>query len=435
MGTYLDRLNEQFDTITTGIDEILDRAATENREVTDKEQELVEREQAKAEQLKASIDHYAGIEATRAKVAETRSKLPTTVQRSTTSTSGGSTVVVVERDPSAQLKAMFPSVGDYIVTVGRALRGDHDAGELINRAQDLYRETVVDRATTTQHQTTADNPGLIPRPILGPVVNLIDGQRPFINAIAKKPLPAGDFDRPTITQHVAIGKQSAEKAPTESQKMVIGKLPVSADTYAGHVNVSRQDIKWSSPGIMQILAEDFAVVYAVETEQDAEAQFLTSIAGNTPVTVPTFDAAAIRAALFAAAAAPVTAGKPLGRPDALFMSLDVWGALGGLLSPTGVPAFPGLTPGNPDGGDVAGFNGVVGPYWPAGTAVLGPSKQLEWYEDIDGLIQVAEPDVLGQLVGYAGFGAFLNVDPTVFTTLELPPPVPLDAPAKSSSKS
>jgi hypothetical protein len=38
-------------------------------------------------------------------------------------------------------------------------------------------------------------------------------------------------------------------------------------------------------------------------------------------------------------------------------------------------------------------------------------------------MQVGEPDVLGQLVGYAGFGAFLNVKPAAFTEFTVPAPV------------
>ena len=58
----------------------------------------------------------------------------------------------------------------------------------------------------------------------------------------------------------------------------------------------------------------------------------------------------------------------------------------------------------------------------AGTMIQGPSRLVEWYEDVDGLMQVAEPDVLGQLVGYAGFGAFLTVEPDAFTKFTPPPP-------------
>ena len=47
MGAYLDRLNEQFDEIRTGIDELVNRAADENRDVTDDEQKRVDRDRAR----------------------------------------------------------------------------------------------------------------------------------------------------------------------------------------------------------------------------------------------------------------------------------------------------------------------------------------------------------------------------------------------------
>lgn len=411
MSTYLNRLNTQFDEISAGIAAVLDRAAAEDREVTEDEAKLVERDQARAEELKKSIDHYAGIELTRSRVLEARSKIPTQQPPAITHTGQGG--------ETPKLTDLFPTPGHYITTVGRALRGDKDAAGQIQRAQDVLR------ATATQHQTTADNPGLLPRPILGPVISLIDASRPFISSIRTGPLPAGTFDRPKITQHVGLGKQTAEKAPTESQKLLLGKLPVTAATYAGHLNISRQDIKWSSPAIMDIIAQDFAYRYAQETDRDAATQFLASIAANPPVTVDELDPALIRGALFAAASAPIVAGNGAAVPDTFWMSADVWAALGGLISPLGVPAFPGLAPGNAKGGEIAGFKPVVDPYFPAGTAVIGKAQVAEWYEDVDGLIQVAEPDVLGQLVGYAGYGAFVNTEPTVFTTLTLPPPVPL----------
>ena len=413
MGKYLDGLREQFDTITEGIEQVLDRAADENREVSDQEAELVKREQVKAEDLKKSIEHYATIERTRADVSATMAKVPTTPAPSTVQRQrvGG-------QDEPAKPEDLFPTAGDYIVTVARAMRGDKEAAELIQRA--------------TQHQTTADNPGLLPSPIVGPVIYGVSNDRPFIESITKKALPAGSFDRPVVTQHVGVGKQDGEKTLTESRKLLVGKLPVAASTYAGHLNISRQDIKWTQPGIMQIIAEDFAHEYARETDQDAVAQFLASIT-NDPVVVDTFDAASITAAVFAAASAAMSTGDGAPLPDTLWVSPDVWGMFGSLVNNNGTLVFPSVTP-TSSAGNPLGLKMVVDPWFEAGTAVVGPSSYLEWFEDVDGLIQVAEPDVLGQLVGYAGYGAFLNTKPTLFTPITVPAPTePVTAKAKASA--
>ena len=403
MGAYLERLSDQFDTITDGIDTVLNRAADENRDVTADEAQLVEREQAKLADLSKTIEHYAGLETTRASVLAVRAKVPATVQR--TNTAGA-------RPDEYRIADDFPDVGTYMQTIHRAqaLR-DPDAMAKLERA--------------TAHQVLADNPGIVPRPIVQPVISLINDSRPFISSITNKPLPAGSFDRPIITQHVAVGVQAAEKDLTASQKLLIGKLPVAAKTYAGHLNISRQDIKWTQPGILNIVAEDFAAVYAVESNEDAAAQFKASVAGNTPVVIDPLDGAGITAALFAGAAAGLAAGTN-SMPDTLWVSPDVWGQLGGLTTSQGALVFPSLNPGSTTG-NTLGLRVIVDAALGTGTMIQGPSRYLEWYEDVDGLLQVAEPDVLGQLVGYAGFGAFLNVAPSVYTVFGVPPVTPLAA--------
>lgn len=393
MGAYLDRLNAQYDEIHEGITALVDRAATENRDVSDAEQTQVDRDRGRMAELQTAIGHYSELDQQAARVAELRRSAPAPVTRTTTTQAADDYDIARE----------FPTVGDYAITVHRAFAlKDPAAREKLERA--------------TAHQLLADNPGIIPRPVLGPVVNLIDASRPFINSITRKALPAGSFDRPQITQHVAVDKQATEKTLTASQKMVIGKLPVQASTYAGHLNISRQDIKWSSPGILSIVFDDFAAIYAQVTDNDAADGFLASVVS---AAVPVVDDSPqeITKALYGAAADSMSAA--MYPPDTLWASPDVWAALGGSSTPQGNPGFPSLsltsTTGNP-----LGLRLVVDPHFAAATMVMGPSKLLEWYEDVDGLMQVGEPDVLGQLVGYAGFGAFLNVAPAAFSKFTIP---------------
>jgi hypothetical protein len=217
---------------------------------------------------------------------------------------------------------------------------------------------------------------------------------------------------------VAVDKQSAEKQLTASQKMTIGKLPVTADTFAGHLNISRQDIKWTSPGILSIVFQDFAMVYANATDNEACEDFAASVTQTAPVA--TWDSDGIFGAVYTAAATSLGATNQL--PDTLWVSPDVWGRLGGVSNGQGAPLFPGMNPGGVSGSPM-GFSLVVDKNFPAQTMIQGPSRYAEWYEDVDGLMQVGEPDVLGQLVGYAGFGAFLNVLPEAFTKFTVPAPV------------
>lgn len=405
MGAYLDRLNEQFDEIHDGIDKLVDRAAEEKRDVTDDEAKQVARDQARLTELETAISHYSGLEKQSAKVAVLRASVPTPSPRATTTTQ--------VTEPEYDIAREFPTVGDYAVTVHRAtMLKDPAAREQLDRA--------------TAHQKLADNPGLIPRPILGPVLNDIDASRPFVNSCNRKSLPAGAFDRPVVTQHVAVAKQAAEKDLTASQVMKIGKLPVAAATFAGHLNISRQDIKWTSPGILNIVFDDFGAIYAQTTCDDACDQFILSIAASpsSPVegtgTAGAVTGGDVTAALYNAVAASLATSPSL--PDTLWCAPDVWGSLGGMSNPMGAQAFPSLSLTN-TGGNPMGLRLVVDTHFPAGTAVIGPSRYLEFYEDVDGLMQVGEPDVLGQLVGYAGYTAFVNVLPTVFSKITGLPPV------------
>lgn len=397
MGAYLDRLNAEYEEVRTAVDTTIDRAADENRDITDDESASVERSRERMNVLKAEIDRFSAIEREGAEVARVRTTVPAPVR----------TAATPDKPDEFDMTAAFPSIAHYAIAVHRAtaLR-DPEARALIERA--------------TAHQTTADNPGLIPVPILGPVLNFLLSARPFINAITNRPLPGPKFDRPVITQHVAVGEQAAEKDLTASQKMLIGTKPVTAATYAGHLNISRQDIKWTSPSILQIVFDDFAAVYANVTDQAACDDFVAGLNAATPIAEWT--AAAITEALYTGAQTSLAEAAVF--PDTLFVSPDVWGAMGSLITTnTEVPVFPSLSVTNQSGNPL-GLRLVVDPHFPAETMVMGPARLCEWYEDVDGLMQVGEPDVLGQLVGYAGYAGFLNVNPDAFTAFTKPPVVP-----------
>ena len=407
MGAYLDRLNEQFDEIRTGIDELVNRAAEENRDVTDDEQKRVDRDRGRMDELTSAIEHYSEIESKADRVSSLRSRTPAARQ-----TPSNRPAPAEEYDVARE----FNGPGDYAITVHRAtMLKDPAAAERLERA--------------TAHQKTTDNPGLIPRPILGPVVDLLNASRPFVNSCVSRPLPAGSFDRPTITQHVAIGEQAAEKDLTASQVLTVGKIPVTAHTFAGHLNISRQDIKWSNPGILNIVFDDFAGQYALTTCNYASDAFVASVT-NADIVVGGATGEEVTKALYAAAAAAMTAGNAL--PDTIWASPDVWAELGSMFNANGTASFPGLSVTSP-GGNPLGMRLVVDEHFAAGTMIVGPSRYAEFYEDIDGLMQVGEPDVLGQLVGYAGFCAFVNVAPATFSPLALPA-LPL-ASGSSSAKS
>jgi HK97 family phage major capsid protein len=300
----------------------------------------------------------------------------------------------------------YRSAGEYAVDMWQAGLGMQDARDRLTRWGQENRAAA--------HQTTADNPGLLPAPILGPVVNFIDAARPLVGQLGPRQLPSNSFSRPKITQHTAVAAQSAEKAELTSQKMIIGKLAVTPTTLGGYVNVSRQDIDWTQPSVMDIVINDLASQYAILTEMTAvQAFYAGGTAGGTIPATP--DGAAVAGALWAAAASVYTATKGQGKLLAV-ASPDVLGIIGPLFAPVNPTnsqssGFNASDFGQGVMGTVAGITVIVSSGFAAAKSLMVLSTAAaEVYEDRIGSLQVVEPSVLGVQVAYAGYFASLIVD-------------------------
>ncbi len=300
----------------------------------------------------------------------------------------------------------YRSAGEYIMDRWRGGLGQQEA---------MTRLELFHRAAA--HQTTSDNPGLLPEQIIGPVVNFIDAARPLVNFFGPRDLPSGTWSRPRVTQHTQVGTQSAEKAELVSRKMLIGKLPVTAVTYGGYVNVSRQDIDWSQPQVMDIVIGDLAGQYALETE-NAFADALMAAATAEPA-IPTGapTPAAITSAIWTAVGNVYGATKGAGR---LFIacSPDMLGTIfGPLYAPVNPvdsqsPGFSAANYGQGAIGTVSGIPVIVSAGLNAGSIVVGSTAAAEVYEDRVGSLQVVEPSVLGVQVAYAGYFANVVIEAT-----------------------
>lgn len=332
--------------------------------------------------------------------------------------------VTVERSASAaaQLLARAPAAPAPLTPNNNPDPTYRDAGEYLaeyvramgNDAPSRTRLMgYLERAA--QNQTTVDNPGIVPDPIIGSVLSYIDTKRPIVTALGVRPLPAyPTFHRPSITQHTQVDKQTAEKTEIASRKMIISRLNVTADTYGGYVDLSLQDRDFTNPAIMQILIDDLAGQYALQTEQDT-ADTLVSLTQQVPLESDA-DAAAVAAAIYAAAG-EVYAGMGT-LPNVVFASVDQWGRLG--------PLFPSMSPTNAYasgfnagtfGGAVVGLQLVVAPALPAGTIMVGATAAAEVYEQRVGTLQALEVSLLGMQVGYAGYFADVVVQPDGFCKL------------------
>jgi len=393
---YVDRLIAEYDEITAGIQEILERAESENRDVTAEENTQIERDDARRKDLEKPIERYKGMDARQSKVDVLRSQMPAPrrVDR------------VVEPVVEFDLLREIPSPGHYAALVHRAwVKRDKSAIEILERA--------------TAHQLTTDTPGLVPQQVVAPVINRMVSMRPLIQSVRTQTPPGPKFDRPIVTQQVDVGAQAVEKDLTASRKLLTTNVTVTLQTHAGHLNISKQDIRWSQPSILTLVYESFAKMYARVSDSAACSEFVTKVTQTQEIAgAPgTYTAGAIDAALGAVGATIGGASGDNGELNHIWVSRDVGIALASLRNATtgaklyNVPLINGTT------GDLDGIPVTVDPRFAAATFIAGDDSLVEFWEDLEGFMSVDEPDVLGQLVGYAGYNRLAVLDPTGFVKL------------------
>lgn len=301
----------------------------------------------------------------------------------------------------------YRSAGAYATDMYKSALGVREATE---------RLEVFHRAAA--HQKTGDNLGVVPDPIVGEVVNFIDAARPIVGALGARNLPAATWHRPKVSQHSSVGAQGAaggaadEKSELVSQKLLITRLTANAVTYGGYVNVSRQNIDLGN-GVMDLVINDLAAQYAIETEAATAAALATTT--TAPITYSTAGGAdALAAAIWQAAAAAYTAVKGQGRlilavaPD----RLQAFGPLFAPINPQNAQSsgFTAGSFGQGAMGNISGVPVVMSSGLASGESFLFSTAAVEAYEQRVGSLQVTEPSVLGVQVAYAGYFTPLKVE-------------------------
>jgi HK97 family phage major capsid protein len=291
----------------------------------------------------------------------------------------------------------YRSAGEYLVDQWRSMLGERESAERI----ELYHRAA-------SHQTTADNPGLIPTPILGPVISFIDQNRALVTQLGPKNMPSQNWVRPKVTQHTTVAVQpTGEKNELVSQKMTITKLTATAGTYGGYVNVSRQDIDFSQPQIMDLVINDLAGQYAIATEAASATVFDTAATAGVAIPTGAATAAAVQTSLWDAAAKIYADSKGVGRIFAV-TGPDMLPILGPVFPPVNpMNAFStGLEAGTFGTGLVGSISGIP-LYVSSGVGTLRilvfSTAGAEVFEQRVGALQVVEPSVLGVQVAYAGY--------------------------------
>src|SRR5215471_17343481 len=419
----LERMHAERHELIATMESILGQV--EGRDLTDAEQSVLAHTRERIAEVDRQIEPLEEYERVKAAHAATAAALPLPESRST-----------VDRVPAQPRRAdgdarppEYRGVGEYLVDLvrSRAMMGGEADPAAAQRVQSYQARVVADQKTT-------DTTGILPTPIVGSVVSLIDANRPLIASLGGAKglggIPGSTFSRPKVTQHTTVGQQTAganEKTQLSSQKMTITPVNFAKTTYGGTVDISRQDIDWTSPSAWDILIRDLAQVYAVQTETAVAAAFVTAATGTKPPALPATPVLADWAkGLYTAAMHSYQASFMM--PDRVWCSLDVWAALGSLVDVARVvlPVDVNREMGAPGTSNLASFAGdlfglprIVAPTFPAKTCIVGPSALYEVYEEVIGLLSVVEPSILGVQVAYGGYVAFGTLSTTAFVALDL----------------
>lgn len=321
----------------------------------------------------------------------------------------------------------LPTPGDWLSTfVGASLTRDRSGHDAVLRA-------VAD-------QTTGETPGILPMPIITPVIDLSATNRPIYSSLVSRGMPRSgkQFTRPKITQHVSVALQTAEKDELASQAMKVTSDTVQKVTYGGTLDVSLQDIDWTEPSVMNLLVTDFVNVYTQVTEKAVASQL--NQAAGTALELPATATGKDWIAALYAAAADIYA-KTFRYPDTIWCSPAMWAFLGSLCDESGRPLFPYLGASNAAGAYGQGITGsaanplganlVVSWALTGNNLIVGNSTLIETYEDRRGMIQALNVTQLGMDLAYYGYVALYTVAADGFVALSQAAPAGQSAKAKA----
>ena len=318
----------------------------------------------------------------------------------------------------AQAKREFalPSAGEYMAAF-------HAGGDTFANINKAVAEYTASKKTALQAAAgdvlTTDTPGLLPVPVLGPLVQDLNFIRPVVEALGARAYPdsgqSKTFVRPTITTHTSVATQSTELSAVSATTMVIASNSVSKTTLAGQVTLSVQDIDFTNPAAMALILNDLMGEYMIASDNFAADNLLTAANASgvwdgtvTDLLKSVYDAAN-----------DISSNRNW-LPTHMFVSVDVWAQLGQLIGTDGRPVFPlianGLSGMNALGSQsAASWNGnplglqlVVDSNFAAKTMIItrvgqGSGDAFEFYESIRGLQSLEAPAVLGRTMSFHGY--------------------------------
>jgi len=268
--------------------------------------------------------------------------------------------------------------------------------------------------------TTTSNDGVLPKVFVEPVYNSLRGIRPVIDAIGTKAMPqAGKiFIRPEVTTHTTIGASNGENVALDAGQFIVSENQVTKGVYGGYVKVSEEVMDWSQPEIVQLIIDDMSREYAKQTDNVAADNLVTGASTTTNFTVADIaDPKEWARWMYTAAEGILQNTQYL--PSHLFLSANMWRALGLLSDASDRPLFPQAGPMNAFGAmnpagtqaSAFGFTVVVDANFANDTVIIGVPDGYEIFEQQKGAISAEANDgSLSRTIAFRGYLATLMIE-------------------------
>jgi HK97 family phage major capsid protein len=289
------------------------------------------------------------------------------------------------------------------------------SGEAVNQ-KELQARVAADLVT-------ADNLGVIPRPILNTFIGVIDKSRPFLESTRRIDVPSAGMQLsvPVITTRPTVGVQTDEKDELASTPTSITRASYDPTTIGGYGDISLQLLKRSDPSYLAMYTDLLGEAYAIMADDKAvDALLAASGVHNGGSIDPSEGAQFGDAWAFAAAVSRSLI------PDTVWMSSAAVAAfIDAKSDTTNTPLYADLaasfTAGGGVGGRVSGLRPVHVPALDdeSSDIIVGPSRGFAWAEDGTYTLQVDVPAKAGRDVGIVGMIWYAPLYPTAFTRYAL----------------
>ena len=245
------------------------------------------------------------------------------------------------------------------------------------------------------------------------LIKISDPNRPVWNSFTQGEfIPAMAFTTGRVTQRVDVQENNVQKSESVSRKMTVAFDTFNTKTFRGALDIAREVIDLQPASLFQQLVQDFADVYAEETEE-AACTYLTSLAAGASSTWTPTNIGTIVSSITTGILAQYTAVKKA--PDTLWLALDTFMTLSSSFNTDqSVSAIELIN--KTLGSAGYSLNVVAGPQLANGTRILGTKSAVTAREKVNGLLSAPVINLHGVDVEYSGYVQF-NGDARFFRRL------------------